>query len=65
MFWNLLFELTGAGKTLVGVTAACTVKKKCIVLCTSGVAVEQWRSQVRMLNLLYFTHKICKMTQQH
>lgn len=37
----------GAGKTLVGVTAACTVKKRCLVLCTSGVAVEQWRSQVR------------------
>ena len=26
----------GAGKTLVGVTAACTVRKKCLVLCTSG-----------------------------
>jgi len=38
----------GAGKTLVGVTAACTIKKRCLVLCTSGVAVEQWRSQVRI-----------------
>ncbi|ELU17809.1 hypothetical protein CAPTEDRAFT_153297 [Capitella teleta] len=38
----------GAGKTLVGVTAACTVKKRCMVLCTSGVAVEQWRSQFKM-----------------
>ncbi|XP_063964838.1 general transcription and DNA repair factor IIH helicase subunit XPB-like [Lytechinus pictus] len=38
----------GAGKTLVGVTAACTVRKRCMVLCTSGVAVEQWRSQFRM-----------------
>ena len=28
--------LIGAGKTLVGVTAACTVRKKCLVLCTSG-----------------------------
>ena len=37
---------SGAGKTLVGVTAACTLKKRCLVLCTSGVAVEQWRSQV-------------------
>ena len=27
---------TGAGKTLVGVTAACTVRKRCLVLCTSG-----------------------------
>ncbi|XP_078487194.1 excision repair cross-complementing rodent repair deficiency, complementation group 3 [Ciona intestinalis] len=38
----------GAGKTLVGVTAACTVRKRCMVLCTSGVAVEQWRSQFKM-----------------
>ena len=29
-------NLQGAGKTLVGVTAACTVRKKCLVLCTSG-----------------------------
>jgi len=36
----------GAGKTLVGVTAACTVRKRCLCLATSGVAVEQWRSQV-------------------
>ena len=33
----------GAGKTLVGVTAACMVRKKTIVLCTSGVAVDQWK----------------------
>ena len=26
----------GAGKTLVGVTAACTIRKRCLVLCTSG-----------------------------
>ncbi|KAG8898120.1 hypothetical protein FRC01_011015 [Tulasnella sp. 417] len=26
----------GAGKTLVGITAACTIKKSCLVLCTSG-----------------------------
>ena len=37
---------SGAGKTLVGVTAACTIRKRCLVLCTSAVAVEQWRSQV-------------------
>ncbi|XP_055327559.1 general transcription and DNA repair factor IIH helicase subunit XPB-like [Paramacrobiotus metropolitanus] len=38
----------GAGKTLVGVTACCTVRKRCIVLCNSGVSVEQWRSQFKM-----------------
>lgn len=35
----------GAGKTLVGITAACTIRKSCIVLCTSGVSVMQWKQQ--------------------
>ncbi|UZJ52759.1 hypothetical protein CBS101457_002079 [Exobasidium rhododendri] len=35
----------GAGKTLVGITAACTIKKGCLVLCTSSVSVMQWRQQ--------------------
>ncbi|KAJ3787845.1 DNA helicase [Lentinula aff. detonsa] len=35
----------GAGKTLVGITAACTIKKSCLVLCTSSVSVYQWRAQ--------------------
>lgn len=26
----------GAGKTLVGITAACTIKKSVLILCTSG-----------------------------
>ncbi|BFZ59963.1 DNA repair helicase RAD25 [Saitoella coloradoensis] len=35
----------GAGKTLVGITAACTIKKSCLVLCTSSVSVMQWRAE--------------------
>ena len=35
----------GAGKTLVGITATCTIKKAAMILCTSGVAVEQWKSE--------------------
>ena len=31
----------GAGKSLVGITACCTVKKSALVLCDSGVSVEQ------------------------
>lgn len=38
----------GAGKTLVGVTAACTVRKRVLVLCTSAVSVEQWKAQFKM-----------------
>lgn len=37
----------GAGKTLVGITAACTIKKNTLVLCTSAVSVEQWRREFR------------------
>lgn len=35
----------GAGKTLVGITAACTIKKLVVVLCTSSVSAVQWRDQ--------------------
>ncbi|GMH65578.1 hypothetical protein TrRE_jg2984 [Triparma retinervis] len=35
----------GAGKTLTGVTAAQTVGKGCIVLCTNAVSVLQWKEQ--------------------
>lgn len=38
----------GAGKTLVGITASCTIKKSTLVLCTSGVSVEQWRYQFKL-----------------
>merc|ERR1712223_997625 len=38
----------GAGKSLVGVTACCTVRKKAIVLCNSAVSVEQWKQQFKM-----------------
>lgn len=35
----------GAGKTLVGITAACGVKKSVMVLCTSAMSVVQWRAE--------------------
>ncbi|KAI9293958.1 DNA repair helicase rad25 [Neoconidiobolus thromboides FSU 785] len=35
----------GAGKTLVGITATCTIKKSTLVLCTSSVSVAQWKEQ--------------------
>lgn len=37
----------GAGKTLVGITALCTMRKSCLVLCTSSVSVEQWKQQIK------------------
>ena len=38
----------GSGKTLVGITAACTVKRSTLVLCNSSVSVEQWYQQFMM-----------------
>ena len=35
----------GAGKTLTGITAACTLQRSTVVLTTSAVAVEQWKRQ--------------------
>eukprot|EP00049_Salpingoeca_infusionum_P000037 m.36681 g.36681 ORF g.36681 m.36681 type:complete len:781 (+) comp10028_c0_seq2:200-2542(+) len=35
----------GAGKTLTGVTAVSTIKRRSIVLCSNNVAVEQWRRE--------------------
>ncbi|CDW57009.1 DNA excision repair protein haywire [Trichuris trichiura] len=38
----------GAGKSLVGVTACCTVNKRCLCLCNSNVSVQQWANQFKM-----------------
>lgn len=35
----------GSGKTIVGITAISTIKKSCLILCTSAVSVEQWKQQ--------------------
>ncbi|MES1921233.1 hypothetical protein MHBO_002791, partial [Bonamia ostreae] len=35
----------GAGKTLVGISAACTIGKSVIVLATTGVSCRQWKEQ--------------------
>lgn len=35
----------GAGKTLVGITAACTMKKSILIICNSAMSVVQWRTE--------------------
>lgn len=37
----------GAGKTLVGITAACHIKKSVVVLCTSAMSVHQWANEFK------------------
>jgi DNA excision repair protein ERCC-3 len=38
----------GAGKTLVGIVAGTTIKKRTLVLCTGGVSVQQWAYQFKL-----------------
>ncbi|KAF8307352.1 DNA repair helicase rad25 [Clavulina sp. PMI_390] len=53
----------GAGKTLVGITAACTIKKSVLVLCTSAVSVMQWKQQfMQWTNVT--DRKICVFTAE-
>ncbi|KRH94463.1 DNA repair helicase rad25 [Pseudoloma neurophilia] len=42
----------GSGKTLVGITAICTIKKPTIILCTSAVSVEQWKAQIHLFSMI-------------
>ncbi|AFZ79027.1 rad25/xp-B DNA repair helicase, putative [Theileria equi strain WA] len=46
----------GAGKTLTGIVAACTVRKSIFVLTTSAVAVEQWIKQFLDFTNISATH---------
>lgn len=52
---------TGAGKTLVGITAACTVKKSTIILCTNALSVEQWARELMKWSSIE-ENKIAKFT---
>ncbi|XP_069092839.1 general transcription and DNA repair factor IIH helicase/translocase subunit XPB isoform X1 [Pleurodeles waltl] len=53
----------GAGKSLVGVTAACTVRKRCLILGNSAVSVEQWKAQFKMWSTIDDS-QICRFTSE-
>ena len=36
----------GAGKTLVGILAICTIKRNTIIICNNNVAVQQWYNEI-------------------
>ncbi len=52
----------GAGKTLVGITAACTIRKSTLVLCTSAVSVAQWKQQFLQFSNIS-ERQICAFTR--
>jgi len=53
----------GAGKSLVGVSAAARVKKSCLVLCTSSVSVDQWKHQFQLWTNLQ-DHQVSRFTSE-
>ncbi len=54
----------GAGKTLVGITSICTVRKSALVLCTSAVAVEQWYQQLKLFTNIRES-QLARFTSEH
>lgn len=52
----------GAGKTLVGITAASTIRKSTLVLCTSAVSVAQWKQQFLQFSNIS-ERQICTFTR--
>ena len=51
----------GSGKTLVGITAAVTMKKSCLCLVTGGVSAEQWKSQFIFFSTIN-SKNVCRFT---
>lgn len=51
----------GAGKSLVGVSAACRVKKSCLCLATNAVSVDQWAFQFKLWSSIR-EEQICRFT---
>ncbi|KAG8659195.1 general transcription and DNA repair factor IIH helicase subunit XPB1 [Manihot esculenta] len=51
----------GAGKSLVGVSAACRIKKSCLCLATNAVSVDQWAFQFQLWSTIRDEH-ICRFT---
>ncbi|XP_065858323.1 general transcription and DNA repair factor IIH helicase/translocase subunit XPB1 [Euphorbia lathyris] len=51
----------GAGKSLVGVSAACRIKKSCLCLATNAVSVDQWAFQFQLWSTIR-EEQICRFT---
>ncbi|CAI9094122.1 OLC1v1029812C5 [Oldenlandia corymbosa var. corymbosa] len=53
----------GAGKSLVGVSAASRIKKSCLCLATNAVSVDQWAFQFKLWSTIREDH-ICRFTSE-
>jgi DNA excision repair protein ERCC-3 len=55
----------GAGKTLIGIMAALTLKRNTIILCNSSVSVEQWHRECTEWSTKIDEDKIIKFTSKN
>lgn len=55
----------GAGKTLIGIMATATVKKNTIILCNSGVSVEQWYRECNEWSIIKPKDNIARFTSKN
>ncbi|KAE8677973.1 TFIIH basal transcription factor complex helicase XPB subunit [Hibiscus syriacus] len=53
----------GAGKSLVGVSAASRIKKSCLCLATNAVSVDQWAFQFKLWSTIR-DENICRFTSE-
>ena len=53
----------GAGKSLVGVSAACRIRKSCLCLATNAVSVDQWAFQFKLWSTIR-DEQICRFTSE-
>lgn len=51
----------GAGKSLVGVSAASRIRKSCLCLATNAVSVDQWAFQFKLWSTIR-DEQICRFT---
>eukprot|EP00249_Psilotum_nudum_P022627 c28587_g1_i2 orf=196-1935(+) len=51
----------GAGKSLVGVSASCRIRKSCLCLATNAVSVDQWAFQFKLWSTIR-DDQICRFT---
>ena len=42
----------GAGKTLTGITVACTIQKSTIVVCTNTISAQQWKREFEKWSMI-------------
>ncbi|KAL7167584.1 hypothetical protein ACSBR2_038109 [Camellia fascicularis] len=56
-----LSKMFGNGKSLVGVSAACRIKKSCLCLATNAVSVDQWAFQFKLWSTIR-DEQICRFT---